>query len=105
MKIVCLPIEEDCGLRSRVSARFCDARSFLLVETHSLTHRAIPNVRDAPRDAVCDARRLLRGAAVDLFILGDGEAPSLDGPVTRAPPGTVADALAALIAGKLPAPV
>lgn len=104
MKIICFPIDEDQGLLSRVALRFCDAASFLLVETGALTFRAIPNARRGG----CDPQVLLRGAAVDLFIVSEGgagagrEAPPLEAPVYRTPPGTVAGALAAFIAGRLP---
>ncbi len=107
MKIVCMPIDENRGLLSPVSSRFCDAASFLLVELDALTWRAIPN---AETDGACDPRVLLRGAPVDLFIVADAAGapapvPPLDAPVHRAPRGKVADALAALIAGRLPAPI
>ena len=103
MKIICIPIDENRGLLSRVAPRFCDAPNFLLVETDALTFRAIPN----PRGASCDPRVLLRGATVDVFIVSDAAAdalrdpPPLDVPVYRAPAGSVADAIAALIAGRL----
>jgi predicted Fe-Mo cluster-binding NifX family protein len=107
LKIICLPIDENRGLLSRVAPRFCDAGSFLLVETGALAFRAIPNAREG----ACDPRVLLRGAAVDVFIVSDAgadglrEVPPLDAPVYRTPPGTVAAAIAAFIAGRLsPAP-
>ncbi len=103
MNIICIPIDENLGLLSRVAARFCEAPNFLLVETDTLTFRAIPN----PRGLGCDPRVLLRGAMVDVFIVSDAGAdtlrdpPPLDAPVYRAPAGSVADAIAALIAGRL----
>lgn len=103
MKIICIPIDEDRGLLSPVARRFCDAAIFLLVETDALTWRAIKNVRSDG----CDPRVLLRGAMVDLFILsasgpGSGDPPPLDAPIFRTPAGTVSDAIAAYIAGRLP---
>ncbi len=105
MKIICIPIDEDRGLLSRVAPCFCDAPSFLLVETGALTFRSIPNARDG---GACDPHVLLGGAAVDLFIVSDGlvgprgEAAPVDVPVYRTPPGTVVGAIAAFIAGRLP---
>ena len=102
---ICIPIDEDRGLLSRVAPRFCDAPSFLLVETGALTFRAIPNPMDG---GSCDPHVLLRGATVDVFIVSDGgtdargETPRLEAPVYRTPRSTVAGAIAALIAGRLP---
>src|SRR6266545_4799210 len=63
LNIICIPIDENLGLLSRVAARFCEAPNFLLVETDTLTFRAIPN----PRGLGCDPRVLLRGAMGDVF--------------------------------------
>lgn len=103
MKIICIPIDQNRGLLSRVAPRFCDAPNFLLVETDTLTFHAIAN----PQGAGCDPRVLLRGAMVDVFIVCEPgadarrEQPPLDAPIYLARGGNVADAIAGLIAGRL----
>ncbi len=104
---ICIPIVENRGLLSPVSPHFAAAPMFLLVDTSTLAFRSIPNPHPT-EGRRCDPYRALGGQPVDSFIVGGigrnalAEIARRNVPVYRALRGRVADALAALIAGKLP---
>jgi predicted Fe-Mo cluster-binding NifX family protein len=105
---ICIPIVENRGLLSPVSPHFASAPMFLFVDTSTLAFRSIPNPSPA-EGRRCDPFRALGAQPVDSFIVGGigtnalTEIARRNVPVYRAVRGRVADALAALIAGKLPA--
>jgi predicted Fe-Mo cluster-binding NifX family protein len=109
MKIVCVPIAEDRGLSSPVSREFASAPMFLLVDSATLAFRTIPNTPQRLKDRGCDPCEALEDTTVDLLIVARIEQDTLAQITSRGVPvhggavGTAADALAALIGGRLPA--
>lgn len=104
---LCVPIVEDRGLLSPVSPHFGHAPAFLIVDTATLAFRSIPNPiqTEGPR---CDLQRALAEHRIEAYVVGGIGARALAGiaersvPVYRAARGSVADALAELVAGNLP---
>jgi predicted Fe-Mo cluster-binding NifX family protein len=105
---VCIPILENRGLLSPVSPHFSAAPMFLLVDSATLAFRSLPNPPPA-EGRRCDPYRALREEDVQWFIVGGigqnalAEIARRNVPVHRTSRGTVADALAGWIAGRLPA--
>jgi len=67
---LCIPVTEDQGLRSPVSAHFGSAALFLIVDTDSGGCRAIPN-RNAHHDhGMCQPLASLAGADIDGVAVG-----------------------------------
>ena len=55
---ICIPVVEDKGLQSRVSAHFGSAPAFMIVDTESGACRAIANT-DAITSTACASRSAL----------------------------------------------
>ncbi len=104
---ICIPVLENRGLLSPFSPHFGSAPMFLLVDTAGLAFSSVANPT-ASEGRRCDPYRSLGGQAVDSFIVAGigtnalAEIVRRNVPIYRANRARVADALADLIAGKLP---
>ncbi|GAO01509.1 NifB/NifX family molybdenum-iron cluster-binding protein [Anaeromyxobacter sp. PSR-1] len=102
---ICIPIVEDRGFLSPISPHFARAPMFLLVEPSSLAHRCVPN--PDPEPGRCDLHDALDHEPIGSFIVGGiganalGQLARRNVPVYGTRCGNVADALTALIAGRL----
>jgi predicted Fe-Mo cluster-binding NifX family protein len=109
MKIVAVPITEDLGLLSPVSPDFASAPMFLLVDSATLAFRSIPNTAQRRKERGCDPCAALEDTIVDLLIVDRIERDTIDQLASRGMTvhcgarGTAANALAALMGGRLPA--
>jgi len=109
MRIVCIPVVENRGLLSQVSRAFSAAPMFLLVDAETLGFLAIPNSTERQRERGCDPCEVLGDVAIDVVVVSEIDASTLgkivqrDVPVHGGARGTVAEALASLIGGRLPA--
>ena len=66
----CVPVTEDKGPESNVSAHFGSAPLFLIVDTESGTSRAIPNRNLHHGHGMCQPLLSLAGEAVDGVVVG-----------------------------------
>lgn len=107
MKIVGIPVMEERGLLSRVSRVFAASPMLLLVEAETLAFLAIPNSPQRQEERGCSPCEALGDVSVDAVVVGEIEASALGQIARRHVPvyggarGTVADALAALMCGRL----
>ena len=104
---ICMPVTEDRGLESPLSLHFGSAPVFLLVDTATLTCRAVPNHNAHHAHGMCQPLAALAGEAVDGLVVG-GIGPNALArlgaagiEVFRCEHATVGEALAALEAGRL----
>jgi len=67
---ICIPVTEDHGPESNVSAHFGSAPIFLIVDTESGTGRAIPNRNLHHGQGMCQPLLSLAGEAVDGVVVG-----------------------------------
>lgn len=67
---ICIPIEEDQGLQSRVCAHFGSAPAFLIVETGTGACRAIPNQNLHHGNGMCTPLQSLQGEPIDAMVVG-----------------------------------
>jgi len=67
---LCIPITEDRGLQSPVSAHFGSAPLFLVVDTDSGQCRAIPNTNHQHGHGGCQPLRALAGEPIDALAVG-----------------------------------
>lgn len=67
---ICVPITEDKGLESDVSAHFGSAPIFLIVDTESGACRAIPNRNLHHGHGMCQPLLSLRGETIDGVVVG-----------------------------------
>jgi predicted Fe-Mo cluster-binding NifX family protein len=67
---ICVPVTEDKGLGSDVSAHFGSAPIFLIVDTESGSCRAIPNRDLHHGHGMCKPLQSLAGEAVDGVVVG-----------------------------------
>jgi predicted Fe-Mo cluster-binding NifX family protein len=104
---ICMPVTEDRGLESPLSLHFGSAPVFLLVDTATLTCRALPNRNAHHAHGMCQPLAALAGEAVDGLVvggIGQGALMKLQAAgieVFRCDLSTVSEALAALAAGRL----
>ena len=109
MKIICVPIAEDRGLRSPVADDFASAPIFLLVDSATLAWRGVPNSPQRRKDRGCEPCEALEDTTVDLLVVARIDPETLQRVARRGVPvhggasGTATDALAALVGGRLPA--
>ena len=107
MKIVCVPVAEDLGLRSPVFDGFASAPMFLLVDSATFACRGIPNSAERRKERGCDPCGALEDTPVDLLIVSLiepdalGRLAKLGVPVHGGARGTAADALTAYLGGRL----
>jgi len=67
---LCIPVTEDLGLQSPVSAHFGSAPVFLLVDTESGACRPLPNRNLLHEHGMCQPLRSLEGQRVDGVVVG-----------------------------------
>jgi predicted Fe-Mo cluster-binding NifX family protein len=67
---VCIPVMEDKGLESPVSAHFGSTPSFMIVDTDSKACRAIPNRDLGHAHGMCQPLKALAGERIDGFVVG-----------------------------------
>ena len=67
---ICIPIDEDKGLESRVCAHFGSAPVFLIVDTDSGRCRAIPNQNQHHSHGMCMPLASLEGERIDGIVVG-----------------------------------
>ena len=67
---ICVPVTEDKGLESDVSAHFGSAPIFLIVDTGSGACRAIPNRNLHHGHGMCQPLLSLEGEAIDGVVVG-----------------------------------
>jgi predicted Fe-Mo cluster-binding NifX family protein len=67
---ICIPIDEDKGLQSRVCSHFGSAPAFMIVDTDSETCRAIPNSNQHHGHGMCMPLQALQGERIDGLIVG-----------------------------------
>jgi predicted Fe-Mo cluster-binding NifX family protein len=104
---ICIPISEDRGAESPVSAHFGSAPAFLLMDTDSRTHRVLINGNVHHDHGHCAPIAMLAAERVDAFVVGGIGAGALanllatGAAVYRGGRGTASEAAAALAAGTL----
>ena len=67
---ICIPVLEDNGLESRVSAHFGSAPAFMIVDTESGQCRAIANTDSHHQHGMCQPLAALDGEKVDSIVVG-----------------------------------
>jgi predicted Fe-Mo cluster-binding NifX family protein len=104
---ICIPIEEDNGLKSQVCAHFGSAPAFLIVDTDSGNCRAIANGNQHHNHGMCTPLQSLQGEQIDGMVVGGigmGALNKLNAAniqVFVSDQATVADTLAAFKSGTL----
>jgi predicted Fe-Mo cluster-binding NifX family protein len=105
---LCIPVTEDQGLSSPVSAHFGSAPVFLLVDTETGGTRGVANTNQHHAHGMCQPLAVLAGERFDALVtggIGMGALQRLQAAgirVYRAAQPTVAATLEALAAGELP---
>jgi predicted Fe-Mo cluster-binding NifX family protein len=67
---ICIPVDEDKGLRSQACAHFGSAPAFMIVDTDSGSCRAIPNNNQHHGHGMCMPLQSLRGEHIDGMVVG-----------------------------------
>jgi predicted Fe-Mo cluster-binding NifX family protein len=104
---ICIPITEDKGLKSQVSAHFGSAPAFTIVDTDSGACRAIINNNQHHGHGMCSPLASLQGERIDSMIVGGigmGALHKLEAAKIRvyySTLATVEETVAAFKAGKL----
>jgi predicted Fe-Mo cluster-binding NifX family protein len=104
---ICIPVDEDQGLESRVCAHFGSAPTFMIVDTESGACRAIVNHNQHHGHGMCQPLAALRHEAIDGIVVGGIGRRALERlegervQVFQAEHATVGETLAALKAGSL----
>jgi predicted Fe-Mo cluster-binding NifX family protein len=104
---ICIPVVEDRGLDSPVSAHFGSAPAFMIVDTESGNCRLIGNTNEHHAHGMCQPLAVLAGEAVDGIVVGGigmgalMKFQSAGITVFRAAHPTVGETLAAFTAGSL----
>jgi predicted Fe-Mo cluster-binding NifX family protein len=104
---ICIPVDDNQGLRSPVCAHFGSASAFMIVDTDSESCRAIPNNNQHHGHGMCMPLALLQGEAIDGMVVGGigmGALSKLNAAnicVYLAEHATVAETVAAFKAGTL----
>jgi predicted Fe-Mo cluster-binding NifX family protein len=105
--IVCIPVEDDRGLRAPVARGLDAAAVLLLVDTTTLAFRAVSNAPQRRAARGCAPCEALDDVAVDAVIVASIEAGALARlsrrpiPVYGGARGAAADALADFLSGRL----
>ena len=104
---ICIPIDEDNGLQSRVCAHFGSAPAFMIVDTETGTCRAVPNTSQHHAHGMCMPLASLQGESIDGIVVGGIGMGALNKlmaaniSVYLSEQGTVAETVAAFKAGTL----
>jgi predicted Fe-Mo cluster-binding NifX family protein len=105
---ICIPVTEDKGLESPVSAHFGSAPLFVIVDTESMACRVVPNRTHSHGHGACQPLASIAEEAVDGVVVGGigmGALAKLQAAnirVYQAHVATVAEALTAFNGGVLP---
>jgi len=105
---ICIPVEEDKGLESRVCAHFGSAPVFLVVDTETLASKAVKNANQHHAHGMCQPLALLSGEKLHAIVVGGiglGALMKLQAAnveVYRAGQPTVKATVEALKSGELP---
>jgi predicted Fe-Mo cluster-binding NifX family protein len=67
---ICIPITEDKGLASPVSAHFGSAPAFMIVDTESSSCRAIANKSHQHQHGMCTPLASIEGEKIDGMVVG-----------------------------------
>lgn len=67
---VCIPVNEDNGIRSSVCSHFGAAPYFLLVDSETSICQTLPNQNQHHEHGQCQPLAALRGQQVDAMIVG-----------------------------------
>jgi predicted Fe-Mo cluster-binding NifX family protein len=67
---ICIPVDDDRGLESRVSDHFGSAPAFMIVDTTTELCRSIPNHNEHHAHGACMPLAALRGEHVDGAVVG-----------------------------------
>jgi predicted Fe-Mo cluster-binding NifX family protein len=67
---ICIPVLDDRGLDSRVSAHFGSAPAFLIVDSESGQCRAIANNNQHHQHGMCQPLAAIAGEAIDSIVVG-----------------------------------
>jgi len=103
--IICIPVMEDRGLDSPVSAHFGSAPAFVLADTETRAISAVQNDNAHHVHGMCQPLAALGGQKYDAVVVGGIGAGALSKlqaagiTVYRATGGTVSDILAAVESG------
>lgn len=103
--IICIPVQEDRGLDSPVSAHFGSAPAFVLADTETRTVTAIGNSNAHHAHGMCQPLAALSGHSFDAVVVGGigagalGKLQAAGITVYRATGGTVADVIEAVGTG------
>jgi predicted Fe-Mo cluster-binding NifX family protein len=104
---LCIPIEDDNGLASRVCAHFGSTPAFMIVDTEQGTTRTIPNLNQHHGHGMCAPLASLSGERIDGMVVGGMGMGALQKlmaagvKVWRAEHETVGETVAAMKAGSL----
>ncbi|RPI22946.1 MAG: diguanylate cyclase [Acidobacteria bacterium] len=67
---ICIPVEDDNGLKSRVCQHFGSAPAFAVVDTESGNYRAIVNRNQHHGHGMCAPLASLEGEQIDAMVVG-----------------------------------
>ncbi len=67
---ICIPVNADQGLQSRVCAHFGSAPAFMIVDIESGSCRAIHNENQRHRHGMCAPLQSLEGEPIDGMVVG-----------------------------------
>jgi len=104
---ICIPITEDKGLASPVSAHFGSAPAFMIVDSEISSCRAIPNKNHQHEHGMCTPLASIAGEKIDSMVVGGIGMGALNKlaaagiKVYRSTSRTVEETIAALKAGTL----
>jgi predicted Fe-Mo cluster-binding NifX family protein len=102
---ICMPITEDRGLASPLSAHFGSAPAFLLVDSETRAHRVLANAAADHAHGQCSPIAALASEGVEAFVvegIGGGALRNLlamGARVYRGCPGTAASGMVEALAG------
>lgn len=105
---VCIPVEEFCGMKSRVCDHFGSAPAFAVVDVETMAIEPVINSDDHHQHGHCSPLKLIGGQQINAVIVGGMGAGAIRGlqqagiGVFRYSGGTVNDAVRAFCAGTLP---
>ena len=67
---ICIPVENDDGLQSRVCAHFGSAPIFMIVDTDTLACKAVKNTHQHHAHGMCQPLAALSGETMDAIVVG-----------------------------------
>jgi predicted Fe-Mo cluster-binding NifX family protein len=68
--VICIPVSQDEGLKSRVSAHFGSAPFFMLVDAQQRILRTVPNRNQIHAHGQCQPLAAIQGEQVDAIVVG-----------------------------------